>query len=214
MGWQEELLKEKSVLEVYNEAKKIAGSDFNRTVARFFALFLAIAMLMLFAFSTPENAKKISSENWLYDWANAGIAFSTSILGFLIAGFSIFATITKNEIFVGLAQIPYVDGDKKSNISRLKFIFFNFMIAFVHYLAFLAACLFAAFLLTKSGPAALILSDIVTNKSYQSYIQAGIAWALATWFVYVLLLLKSFIWNLYQSILFTVTAEAELNKKK
>jgi hypothetical protein len=87
------------------------------------------------------------------------------------------------------------------------------MIAFIHYIAFLGACLFAGLLLSKGQPLAFIVAAILgEQKQSIRYFDCAVAWVIATWFVYVLLLLKSFIWNLYQSILILISVEPELER--
>ena len=94
MDWREKVTEEKSLLDVYWEARKVASSRGNRITAILtFILFLALCCadkgysLGLFSLSDMSNIINQVGE--------IGFALTTAILGFLIAGFSIFSSITK-----------------------------------------------------------------------------------------------------------------------
>jgi hypothetical protein len=66
-------------------------------------------------------------------WSSMGSIFASTLLGFLVAGFAIFATISKPTLFVDLAQFNYPG----SRLTALEYIFFSFVNIFVHYMSFL-----------------------------------------------------------------------------
>lgn len=141
--------------------------------------------------------------------ADAGFAFTTAILGFLIAGFAVFASITKPAVFILLAKLDH----KKEGISRLQFIFFNFLLVFIHFLTFLALCLIVKVTLYSGGPLSGALRWVAENRQIMIVIGASFMFAVMTaWLVFLLMLLKSFIWNLYQAVLVTILTEAELTE--
>lgn len=215
MPWKTVLFEEKSFWDVYVKARRITGSRFNRYLVRLcFVVLVALVVSPDFYpwTSAPGTSALIK---WVREWADIGVSFTTSILGFLVAGFSIFATITKNELFVALANIPYRKNGKETGISQFKFIFFNFIIVFIHYLAFLSACLFISLLLSEGGLITMTVSALtkelpVVQKSIASF---GVV-IMGSWFVSIVLMLKSFIWNLYQSVLLSIASEAELEERK
>ena len=137
-------------------------------------------------------------------------AFATSILGFLVAGFTVFVTITKVDIFVEMAKREYeVTGE-----SYLKYNLNAFMLAFVHYIAFVFICFCVQIFGQSGGPAACML-ELATSFSprFAPVVRAGVASTLFTlmcaWSVYVVLLLKSFIFNTYQVVTTVVRWELE-----
>ncbi|WP_292477931.1 hypothetical protein [Mesorhizobium sp.] len=133
--------------------------------------------------------------------ADLGFSYCTSILGFLITGFAIFASITKPEIFVLLAKLDH----DKAKISRLHFIFFSFLFVFIHYIAFLLTCLFIILALGPSGPFADTLRRLASWQPRLIQYGGGALVAIGSaWFVFLVMLLKSFIWNIYQAILLTI----------
>lgn len=143
--------------------------------------------------------------------AGFGYSFSLSILGFLIAGFAIFATLTKPDLFIILAQIPYKKNGQDTGISRLQFIFFNFLNVFTVILFLLSVSAFISVGFSDHSPLHFIsgfLSDYFLDWfiPINSFVYSFMAVVL----VDALLKLKSFIWNLYQSVILTITTEAEL----
>jgi hypothetical protein len=201
MDWREETTSENSLLEIYWKARKIASSRFNLYFSIclsliFFAIVYIDHRLKLPFFSISVVVDMIEKIGVL------GFSFTTSILGFLIAGFSIFASITRPEIFVGLAKLNH----EVYNISRLKFIFFNFLFVFIHYLAFLIVSFFIHLFFP------VILSFIFNDNTQQIIPPVFLWWVGAVpltfivgWFIFLLLLLKSFIWNIYQSVILIIT---------
>ncbi|KZY29068.1 hypothetical protein A3731_26920 [Roseovarius sp. HI0049] len=139
--------------------------------------------------------------------AEIGFALTTAILGFLIAGFSIFASITRPAIFAGLAKLEHKD----SGLSRLQFIFFNFLLVFIHYLTFLGASIF----LKLTLPMAPEVVELIRHKTGVS---AVYVWSAATvlaallliWLTFLMMLLKSFIWNIYQAVLVVIVTGDQL----
>lgn len=106
---------------------------------------------------------------------------------------------------------------KNSGISRLQFIFFNFLLVFIHYLSFLAVSIFLDLVLPLA-PSAVAkiqqwtgLSDIVIW-----WISIGLAGLLLGWLAFLIMLLKSFIWNIYQAVLVVIVTGdqiADLDRK-
>ena len=210
MNWQDEIFQEKSLWDVYIKAYGVTGSSANTwTVIAVTALLLSTIIADLYF-----DIDQLTQTTFIVTvrlWAEAGIAFATSILGFLLAGFSIFATMTRNELFVALAHLPH----KKGNISRLKFVFFNFLIVFISYLVFLALCLSVALLLGEDTPLTHLIGCLTEGRPWIQYALGATAWVIiGSLFSAVFLMLKSFIWNLYQSILLAIATKAELEKQR
>jgi hypothetical protein len=200
MDWRDKVTAEKSLFEVYRKARKV-GSSRSNFVAAVIALigFLSIASidhrLCLGIFPMDKLA------NFIGRLADIGFALTTAILGFLIAGFAIFSSITRPEIFAALAKLDHKD----SGISKLQFIFFNFLLVFVHYLAFLATSI-AVKLWLPLAPAfnrALEVHWMLPAMSLW-WSAVGLSAILLAWLVFLIMLLKSFIWNIYQAVLVVI----------
>ena len=206
MDWARRLTAEKSLFQVYLKARKVASSPWNSRVAwlTFVLVALGLGLNSYFATALVPLSAIVSG---VREISEIGFSFTTSILGFLIAGFAIFASLTKPEVFVLLAKLDH----PKGGISRLQFMFFNFLLVFVHFIVFLAVCIFIKLLLYKDGPLTGGVQFLFALKpSVEEYV-SGLAFALLlSWLLFLLMLLKSFVWNLYQAVLVTIGVEAKL----
>lgn len=114
MDWQERATREKSLSEVFWKARRVGSTKTNFCVAA-----LVGCIFVLFAVADWYFSLAVLSlgqlKTFVAQIADIGFALTTAILGFLIAGFSIFASITKPAIFAGLAKLDHKD----SGISRL-----------------------------------------------------------------------------------------------
>lgn len=210
MNWQDRLISEKSLLAVYRKARKVASAPINVRLAWgvFVVMALALATNAWFGMPVAPYASLIVG---IREVADAGFAFTTAILGFLIAGFAIFASITKPGVFILLAKLDH----KREGISRLQFIFFNFLLVFIHFLTFLGLCLIVKVTLYSGGPLSGALRWAAESWRIGIIIGVSLMFAAMTaWLVFLLMLLKSFIWNLYQAVLVTILTEAELAEQE
>ncbi|WP_200959345.1 hypothetical protein [Hydrogenophaga sp. Root209] len=126
-------------------------------------------------------------------WAANGFNFSITTLGFLIAGFTIFVTVAKPGMM--LAMMDHTDPETK--LPTLKANLAKFMHVFIIYIAcsglYLSILLFGqnnsiVWWVIKFTPDPLLLRDTIIVIAY---VYVG------TSFAYLLLTLKSFIYNIY-----------------
>lgn len=139
-----------------------------------------------------------------------GISLVPSILGFLIAGFTVFVTVTKPGVFSAMAKKEY----DKTGQSYLKYNLSAFMLAFSHYVAYLALCVLLVYFGQPNGPLTQIakwlssLGTCNTSVAYHTLVSAcAVAFACWTW--YLVMLLKSFIYNVYQVVVTSVRWDLE-----
>ena len=118
MEWQRDLFKEKNFRDVYQRARHFVGAPKGKwtILAVFLLLVTANSMWWYLSESKYPSSSVISTVRL---WAEAGVVFATGILGFLLAGFAIFASVTKADLFIVLANIRHKD----TEISRLKYVF-------------------------------------------------------------------------------------------
>ncbi len=198
-GWRADATNDQNLLGVAKAAWGTVGnkSDIILSVA------ICVALLIGFAFAQHNDlvadAPVIAAS--LNSWAGLVSNVAVSILGFLIAGFSIFATMTKPSIFRLLAM--YKSGGR--SISEFKFVFYNFLYIFVHYMVLLAFGIFVVFSTTNQSPIWFIADKLDPNPVIDIDMIAGFfASAFVSYVFFCILLLKSFVWNLYQAIVFAI----------
>lgn len=209
MDWKNKIFEEKSFLSAYLKARTVASAASNTRVS-FLAFLLTLLYVLINLKSGLAYMPYESLVTTIRTIGDTGFVFTTSILGFLIAGFAIFASVTKPELFVVLAQLPH----KKSDITQLQFVFFNFLLVFIHYILFLAVCVAMKIGLASGGPFAGVLRLIAdTEPVVITYVGSLLLALIVAWFVFLLMLLKSFVWNIYQAVLLAIAAEAELKEQ-
>lgn len=136
---------------------------------------------------TPQNIL-----SFLSLISESSLIISTGILGFLITGFSIFAGTTDKSTFIILAKKM-----RNKDISQLQFIFFNFINTFIIYISLLFSS-YISKIITK------LIVITPPNEGFTIFILSSICILLICQTIHSMLILKSFIFNLYQSILLSI----------
>jgi hypothetical protein len=190
-----------------NGAKSLCGvwiKSFGFSLSPFNVIVLAVVVLILSLYVRAYSISTTELANSVRLWADLGMNFSLSVLGFLIAGFTIFATITKPALFIRMAQKTCDD----FKINYFHYIFFTFLRVFAEFLAFYGLCLAIKMLAAPSG----ILSSFVMRIDSDAFDPkrtlacVGLI-GVGTFFVYVLLETKSFIWNIYTVLIMSIRWE-------
>lgn len=148
-----------------------------------------------------EIASASDTARLIQQWATLGANIAVAILGFLIAGFSVFATVTRPELFRYMARYKA----KGRPISEFKFVFYNFLYIFAHYIIFLTGSVSVAFLAAPRSPLWWLAEMSYTHYGYVIDIAAAMTGVMiASYALFSMLLLKSFLWNLYQTLVFAI----------
>lgn len=198
-----DLTREKSLWALYCLTHRFPASRFNQC-----ATAMAALLLTAIAWSGREDLQTLTSTTRAI--FGFGIALVPSILGFLIAGFTVFVTVTKVEIFTLMAQKEYGDTGE----SYLKYNLAAFVLAFAHYVAYLFCCVVFVLFAQPQSRAVLRVKElcepwlILSTPAYNVFVGALLI-VLGSWTLYLVLLLKSFIYNTYQVITTTVRWELE-----
>lgn len=181
-----ELTSEKSLWDVYKLSCRIRPSWVQVAINC-----IATLLLVANAFFLNGDTKALLSD--VRGWASNGFNFAITTLGFLIAGFTIFTTLAKPGMMLAMMD----HRDSETGLPTMKKNFFAFMRVFIAYLVcagiYLAVILFgqAGGVLVKIVqlmPAASCVRDFAIKISY--VIVGGS-------FVYLLLMLKAFVFNIY-----------------
>ena len=194
-----DLLNEKNLWQIYKKcANLLSPSKFNIKFI-FFIYLILICEVSYF----PENYQyRIAMCKSL---SELGLGFGSTILGFLIAGFTIFSTLSKPELFLRLQQTIH----EKSGLSYLKVNFFTFVEVFVVYIFFMICCLVVKIFCGSYGFFASVVkySAMHTLNGYyldkQFIANSGYVIFCGLCFI-SLLSLKSFIFNTYHTVMTSV----------
>jgi hypothetical protein len=209
--WKDEIFAQKSLWEVYRTSRSALPRP--RINTQIFWTFVAIvaAFLVFLLVDGGENFTDQDAVSFLHSAAGQGTSLAIGILGFLVAGFAIFASVTRAELFITLAKIPYKRDGVETGINRLQFVFFNFINVFTVYIGLLALCLAIVVLFADRSPLLVVASNTVPAHPLVPVLAVGfITGLLIMSLVTAILKLKSFVWNLYQTVLVTIATEAEL----
>jgi len=197
----DDITKEIGLVDIYKSIRsKLQVSRINS-----FSTLAVFAMLIVYATTSSESS--ISLLEKVRKWSELGFTFATGIMGFLIAGFTIFATVSDKNLFVMMAKTPH-----KSGLSNLKYNFFTLMSVFITYLGFSILCLLVQLLGGTSGFISIIIRLIAEENSFLivKRFLAGLAIVvIGTWFFYSLILLQSFIFNIYHIVMTAIRWEVE-----
>jgi hypothetical protein len=194
-----DLLFEKSLWQIYRQCvQKLPPSKFNvlATGATFLFLLLDVA------YFPEEFASRIKLTRSL---AEMGMGFGPTVLGFLIAGFTIFSTLSKPELF----RRMYDRVHNESGLSFLKVNFFTFAEVFVVFSAFTVACLLIKIF---AGERSFLVSLIQASQRHpflgysvdKVWLANGGYVVVPTACFYSLLALKSFIFNTYHTVMTSI----------
>lgn len=117
-----DLTKEKRLWDIYIASKRIPFSRFN-------AITTAFVFILLLANSWFTTQPVEETIELVRDLSRTGLAVALSTLGFLLAGFTIFATVTQPSLSLRMAEIAHPD----SGLSYLKHNYFVFLRVFIYY---------------------------------------------------------------------------------
>ncbi|ACZ75618.1 conserved hypothetical protein [Dickeya parazeae Ech586] len=198
-----EITKEKNLWQVALLARKITMSKLHIVIIISTAMLLIINSFLL--------AKK--TDQLLLDirgWSNFGFNFTITTLGFLIAGFTIFATLSKPDMMIAMM----LHENKEAKIPTLKYNFMAFMKVFISFIACTLIYLFIILLGQTNG----FLANIIRAMPYSEIIKPyGIKTSyvvIGTSLVYLVLAIKTFIYNVYAIVMTSVRWEYEKNQKE
>lgn len=211
VDWKEQLFKQTTLYGIFKAScKYIEPSKFNERMWAFVFMLLYTCVIV----NISCNACVMPHSSALKIVLSLGeviFSYTTSILGFLIAGFAIFTSITKPIIFIHLAKIPH---DSDGQINKLQFVFFNFITAFINFLGLMIFS-FAIILLERLIDNLNVeFLSIFKNNLFLTTITYLLFLSYITWVASSFLKLKSFISNSYQAIVLAITVEESAKTKK
>lgn len=181
-----DLTSEKSLWDVYKLSRKMLPGRL-----QLFIVATVTALLAINSFILTDDDSLILED--LRKWAEVGFNFSITTLGFLIAGFTIFATLSKPKMM--LAMMDHID--KETGLPTLKYNFFAFIKVFIAYIFFSLLFLVISLFGQKGGLLSNVIDFLPSPEFTKSIIIKTFYAIVGGSFVYLLLLLKSFVFNIY-----------------
>lgn len=190
--------KEKSLWAIFRQSCRIPANKFN-LLSTFFVFFLAVFSVCV----SPREIADIAS--FVRDSAALSFNASLAILGFLVAGFTIFATISNPNMLISMGGLRHPE----SGLSWLKHTFFLLIRVFIYYLSFSIFCFFIIFFGAKGGLISVLI-DMSPRASNLKFLVVNFSFVLlVSWQFFLLVQLKSFIFNIYHSVVASLRWKAE-----
>lgn len=197
-----ELTRENKLWDIYLASRRIPFSRFN-----FISTLVVFILLVLnAAFSREVLPDTISL---VRDMASSGFAISLSTLGFLLAGFTIFATVSQPSLSLNMAAVI----NEKSGLSYLKHNYFIFLRVFIYYVVFSIFSLSIIIFGHSGGLIATIINLSPNPDPLRFFIVKAAYVLLFTGYYFLIMQLKSFIFNIYSSVMTSLRWKAEGHDK-
>jgi hypothetical protein len=194
-----ELTKEKSLWHIYLLARNIPQSKFNRA-----CLIAGAIIIALHVGTTKQDTHEMAEK--VLKWSELGFGFAITTLGFLIAGFTVFATLSKPELMLAMARHTH----EEVKLSYLKYNFFIFFLVFIYYLFFAGSCL-AVMILAQPHGFVNQLVDLIGHAEQVKRMFVSVAMFLIVFgYLICLLQLKSFTFNIYHAVMTSIRWIAEV----
>nr|WP_281459823.1 hypothetical protein [Pseudomonas sp. P13] len=184
------LLAEKDLWSIYLAARKIPSSRFNIVTTWVFLLALVIQVYFF-----PQGIE--AQVEIIRRYAEFGFNAALTTMGFLVAGFTIFATLSDPDLFIKMGQKLHPE----TKISWLKHNFFLFVRVFIYFMIFIVLCLVIMVFGSKSGLASSLISLSDSAAKLRIVIAAVAYVTLMTGFYFILMQLKSFIFNMHHAVM-------------
>ncbi len=198
-----DILSEKSLWKVYLTSRRIQFSRINTGGG----VLVAIAVT---AFAIQADSPSALADQ-LLSFSTTAFGLSIGQLGFLLAGFSFFATVADKEMFCRMAEKTH----EPSGLSWLKYNFYIFMRVFVEYLVFSLACLVLMVMLAKGVGIRESIADYLNQwPKIKHYIAASAFGVFIGCFFYLVLQLSSFIYNIFHVVMTSIRWALEQDYKK
>lgn len=191
------LMNEKSLWDIYVQARRIPFNRFNFWATLFVLVAVALQYCML-EITLDEKLKLIR------EFSTMALGVVVSVLGFILAGFTIFATISQPDMLVAMSKHRH----EVSQLSYLKNNFFTFMRVFIYYLLYTVFCLMVIVFAVKGGLVhKLVMLSPISWKITEWLVGAAYV-GLYSGMFFLLMQLKSFIYNVYHTVMTAIRWKA------
>lgn len=189
---------ELNLWQVWNKARRIPTSGFNlwATVAVF-------AFVATTTFFSSHDA--VALIGYVRELAQFGFNAAVTVLGFLVAGFTIFASVSNPNMLIEMGSLQH----PKSGLSWMKHSFFVLLRAFIYYIIYAVICFFVVYLGVAKGPISFLLNLTPHPDEYALCLAKVTYVVLVVGQFFLLMQLKSFIFNVYSGVVANLRYKAE-----
>lgn len=191
------LTEEKSLWAIYRKSRTIQFNKFNVWTTTLVAALTTIQYCLL------DSSIQIKLQ-LVRDFSSVAMGIAVSVLGFILAGFTIFATISQPEMLVAMSKHRH----ESSGLSYLKNNFFIFMRVFIYYLTYTVACLIITIFGIKGGLIHKITSLSPISCQIEEWLVGFSYVFLYGGLFFLMMQLKSFIYNVYHSVMTAIRWKA------
>ncbi|MBS0176750.1 MAG: hypothetical protein JSR64_22230 [Nitrospira sp.] len=200
----EELLKENDLRAVYLCARALPESKLNRRVTYAFVALLALSVCL----GNQTASELIALTRAL---VSTGLTFTISILSFLIAGFTIYLTVTNADMLVALSERRH----SGSGLPWIKYIAFHFLRVMAVYIGFLLYCLAVQLFGSPNGAISNLLTVLPSGADQVRWQIAAISFVFtAGVMVNMVMLLQSFVANIYTTTMMNIVDERQRRRER
>jgi hypothetical protein len=200
---------EKSLFDVYrNIVRRLPGK-------RVYQLIVILVFAAVLTAAIASDAPLSVLSKLARDWSAAIFNFAATVLGILLAGFSIFSTIAGTDLVEPLATIR---DPKSGRLSYLKVTAGRFMEVFIWYVLFLIFYAIVMLFGWEGGPATMLarwLSRVWGTEVARIVTAIGLS-IVGAFFAKLIVVLQSFVFNVYASFMFMARGKLHIedNKRK
>lgn len=198
-NWREDVTAEKDIFSAFAVS---ARDTFHKGDVTISSLIVVISFGLFlfgeFGLDLVEEPRVVSK--FFAGIANSGLSFSATMLGFIVAVYSLFAALLPTEIFDKLARFKY----ERRAVSEFKYVNYSFLNIFLYYIMYMAFSWIAAAVFAENGPLYALLSLRDGSPLVSKLILGFLISLYAGASVLALFLIKTLVWNMYQARLLTI----------
>ncbi|MDI3291022.1 hypothetical protein [Polyangium sp. 15x6] len=199
----DDITREKTLVDVY---RYVTSRIWVRPI---YLVTRAVVFVLLIVSGIVSGASAVDLGGRVREWSAFGFNFAATVLGILLAGFAIFSTIATTALVEPLAAFK----EEKSNLSYLKYTAGHFMSVFIPYVLFLLLHGIVMLFGWYGGPftKAVTWLGVISHVDIGRYSSVLMMAIVGTFFVHLLIVLQSFVFNVYAAFMFMARTKLELD---
>lgn len=181
-----DLTSEKDLLSVFLLSRKVRPSR----ISLWITMLVASALLITaFRFSVPTEVVLRDTRKW----AEIGLSYAITTLGFLIAGYTIFATIADPKMMLAMMEHT----DKETGLPTLKVNHIKFMKVLIDYIIWIFIYILVVLFGQPEGLASHLVSALPNGGCIRDVLSRVAYVVIGASFAYLLMMLQAYVFNIY-----------------